>query len=210
MRILSTKAGAKVKYIFIVDTEQYSGNFEQPMAAAMTGIVGEYFSTTSQEWADKCNAEMGLSSDENISFWGILSTAGEHNDHDPNSYVSIWPTPGWFNNGMGEEFKDGDEEKAQQHVTQAFLQDARLVVYTGDPDAQKEHAEECITRSQEPFDKWPAYLSVAIFLYEQPSPEMMQDMFRRAKAYAQENNITVTGYRLIKEETVQTEVIRHD
>lgn len=162
------------KYIFIVDTEQYSGNFERKMGAAMTGMVGEYFPSKvkkytklppacSDEFADGLQDKLGL--------------AGRHNDYNAESYVSIWPTPGWFNDGNGVEYRAADKKAAS-------------------------------------LEKFPAYLSVAIFFDEKPNAKEIEFMKKRAREFEKvygkefaEKNIFITGFRMVTESIAQTEEV---
>jgi len=154
------------KFVFIIDTEQYAGNFEREMAAAMIGITGEYFPQQADRLAVNCRKEMGVSVEDDNPFYEIIANAGEHNDHDSDSFVSLWETPGWWNDGEGGHYREW----------------------------------------QEGLDKYPAFLSVAVFFYEWPPDNLVTDMIRRAKKYAKDNGITITGTRIIKEEIVHTRI----
>jgi|SaaInlV_165m_DNA_1040744.scaffolds.fasta_scaffold27038_3 hypothetical protein len=90
------------KIYFVVDTEQYSGNFERGMCAYMTGLVGEckvgddlihYFD---EEVEDGIKDEIQSIIDE------------ESDDHGCNRPVKAYPTEGWFNDGNGNHYKNTD------------------------------------------------------------------------------------------------------
>lgn len=56
----------------------------------------------------------------------------------------------------------------------------------------------------------PAYESVAVFFTEQPTPEMIALMKERATVYGEEHSLGVTGFQLIKRETVKSDIIITD
>ena len=95
--------------IFIVETEDYSGNFERDMVAYMTGHVGQcgvgskLADLARSEWAavfeDDEDEDRDYEDDEAI--FGLpvpLQFDGEGCSRP----ATIWPTEGWVNNGHGE------------------------------------------------------------------------------------------------------------
>ena len=95
------------KYVFVIDTTSYAGNFERDMCAYVTGVVGGC--GVGEEYAALYEKEM--QQEESI-FMDLLEQRCEDDDHGCARPTSIWPTKGWFNHGLGGEFKDGDEKKA--------------------------------------------------------------------------------------------------
>lgn len=87
-------------YALVVDTEQYSGNFEREMCAYLTGQVGEC--GVGQEFVEKYSNDI-----ENLDWWNknIHQEPDEHGCYRP---VEIYQTEGWLNNGMGQFFKITD------------------------------------------------------------------------------------------------------
>jgi hypothetical protein len=90
------------KIYFVIDTEQYAGNFERDMCAYMTGLVGQcgvgeelvrYFD---EEVDDETKNEIQSIVDE------------EGDEHGCQRPVKIYPTEGWFNNGNGKHYKNTD------------------------------------------------------------------------------------------------------
>lgn len=93
---------------FVIDTEQYAGNFERELTAYVTGHVGEcgvgkkqaaqFFKELAIEDPDEVDAE---------DYWDdLIGTEGdEHACYRP---CKIYPTPGWFNNGKGKHFRKDD------------------------------------------------------------------------------------------------------
>ena len=85
--------------MLIIDTEQYSGNFEREMCAFITGQIGEC--GVGRELADKYSHEI-----KHLDWWE------DNSCHQPDdsgiecmSPVSIVPTPGWLNNGTGKHYR---------------------------------------------------------------------------------------------------------
>lgn len=74
-------------HVFIVDTDSYSGNFERPMCAFMTGAIGEC--GVGGEYIDADARDMSEM---------IVQVADEHGCHRP---VAIEATPGYVNDGWG-------------------------------------------------------------------------------------------------------------
>lgn len=58
--------------------------------------------------------------------------------------------------------------------------------------------------------KWPAYESVAIFFSKQPTQDMIDLMKQRAAEYDEDHAIGVTGFQLLKRETITTPVVVND
>jgi hypothetical protein len=100
-------------YIFIVDTEDYSGNFERELIAYMTGEVGECGVGT--EMAELAEKESNAVIDENgdslyehcFDLPYVINFSDEHGCLRP---ATIFATPGWINNGNGSHFKIDSEE----------------------------------------------------------------------------------------------------
>lgn len=87
--------------LFIVDTEEYAGNFEREMGAYLTGRIGDSDTGSLQariarkEWKE-------LQALENLKgpFFG-LPTPIVVDDSEDGGLFTIWPTEGWVNDGMG-------------------------------------------------------------------------------------------------------------
>ena len=205
------------EWIFIVDTEQYAGNFERDMCAFMTGMVGEC--KVGVEEAQLFYEQIGLV-DEDFD-WSetdverdyesghlnnpfdefIVKKPDEYGCHRP---TEMWDTPGWFNHGMGGHFEDGQEEEAKADYDKICLEEIAKKVR---PDAQAANEARWKAYLEAPLSKCPAYQSVAIFFQKEPTDEMCTLMMERAKAYARKQlakPIKVTGFRLKSEETIQT------
>ena len=85
----------ETEYLFVIDTDQYTGNFERELCAYITGQVGEC--GVGQIIVDKIEKDLELDYVKYI-HTHILLKPDEHGCARP---VSIYPTPGWINDGMG-------------------------------------------------------------------------------------------------------------
>ena len=181
--------------IFVIDTDAYAGNFERPMCAYLTGQVGDC--GVGEEYAEmfkQCPEEAYEEAFEDL----IVHVPDDHGCCRP---VSIYATPGFWNDGMGNEWRDEDwgqpktVEKYRKAVEQ-WLKD-----HPGEDHFDGPH-------------RCPSYQSVAIFFDKQPSPELLLLMRKRAMAFPEvyaahrEWNypFNILGFRLVKE-TVVVEVI---
>lgn len=100
------------QYLFVVDTNQYAGNFEREMAAYMTGKYGDC--GVGDREADIFNQEIGINPDDedNHPFKNIIRVPdGEHGCNRP---VTLVATPGLRNNGQGVVTK-GDPKECKMY-----------------------------------------------------------------------------------------------
>lgn len=85
--------------MLIIDTEQYSGNFEREMCAFITGQIGEC--GVGRELADKYSHEI-----KHLDWWEEnISQQPDNSESECMRPVSIVPTPGWLNNGTGRHYR---------------------------------------------------------------------------------------------------------
>ena len=92
--------------VVAIDTNEYSGNFERPMCAFITGQVGDC--GVGEELIEDALEELAKDTFNNTLDWiedHIVSEADDHGCYRP---ASIWPTPGRANNGSGGHF-DADK-----------------------------------------------------------------------------------------------------
>ena len=178
-------------YVFVVDTNKYSGNFEREMCAFMTGNVGEC--GRGSETVEEYRKEVGEPLDFLVTVW----------DNGCSRPCTIWETPEMFNNGLGGEFRIGEEAKAQRHYQKECLKTSRQKVH---PNDQEAHTDRWEKKSGEPCGKFPAYLSVGIYMARRPTTEEVEFLKKRADEYGKANKIKVTGFRLFGVETVTKEL----
>lgn len=77
------------KYTFVIDTDQYSGNFEREMTAYCTGVIGE--------------CEVGREYQQMFNEDSDINTRIEQRDDGEGCYrpTIIWTTPNMSNDGYG-------------------------------------------------------------------------------------------------------------
>jgi hypothetical protein len=213
-------------YALIIDTDQYSGNFEREMASYCTGLEfprGEEYIMDDIQHADWWEEHVYLYSADS--------------DDYPEG-CSIWQTPGFYNNGMGWHYVDTPENRelakvkcresmVEYHARRKATVEERL--RTGNFEEEngrgawtKEACERTLKSIETSianaggFVMSPAYQSVAIFSDEQPPPEVIEEVKARAHNFnavwqqkyapwAQATPVTVTGFRMISIETATTE-----
>lgn len=223
----------ETKWIFVIDTEQYAGNFERPMCAYCTGVVGEC--EVGAEEADLYREEV----DHDLFNDGMaLEQRPDDSDHPCRRPCAIWPTPRWFNNGRGGHFRDDPAEEADalahwilNVVADEEQQIAQVERNRSLPTAERQRlgwTDKAIARhirdgraaikkarATTNVQHYPAYLSVAIFFYDRPGPEQIALIKSRAAKFVEtrktaekdwdRQDIKITGFRLIEERTTFTE-----
>lgn len=169
-------------FIFVIDTDSYAGNFERELCAWMTGQIGDC------EVGDKQMEQFqkDLEADNSIlDFDGfVIRQPDEYGHMRP---AAIWPTPGWFNDGIGGYYQPGQEAEALI----AYKKEAKEA-YKNNPEALK------TLEATKDVGRWPAYLSVAIFFSEKPTHQMLACMKRRALAHPLREKFKITGFRLLR------------
>ncbi len=179
-------------FAFVIDTESYAGNFEREFCAYITGIIGDC------EVGDIEAARFKFAFPGENPFEDIVAQVPD--DNGTRRPVTIWPTPGWFNNGVGGEFRENDpnaHKAAQEHYVSDCLKTSLERSYAAEAHNQK-HKKKWEEMSKKKFEKHPAYRSVAIFFHESPSAELIYLMKKRATEYLTEKEINLTGFRLLK------------
>lgn len=111
---MSARTNENVVYLFIIDTDTYTGNFERELCAYITGYAGEC--GVGQDIADKIEKDLEFNYLKYIDTH-ILLRPDEHGCHRP---VSIWPTPGWVNDGMGN-CRQGSEDGWPAYMSVAIF-----------------------------------------------------------------------------------------
>lgn len=219
-------------WLFVIDTEDYSGNFERELCAYITGRVGEC--GVGDGCAELFNEETSLPEDF---FENVREEADDHGCHRP---ASIFPTPGWFNHGMGGHFKEGDEENAlvdYRKVSAKYERNSCYVKYyqewMNNPDNRERYTkanwteeklkkayDEAMAKAEEyeketKINKYPAYLSVAISFDSKPTDEQIAVMKERALKFANlphkyHRDATriskITGFRLVQNKVVRKQI----
>jgi hypothetical protein len=164
------------EYGIIIDTNQYAGNFERQMCAYITGVLGD------------CG--VGHEHEREVAEfkYKIAQEPDEHGTHRP---VVIYPTPGYFNHGMGGHYKDGDEKQAwldYQEVTADYC---------------KKHPT-CTTLFSTSLQKYSAFFSVLIHTTELFDAKLAKLVLEKAKQFALlHEGMEIAGVRqYVKEYTI--------
>lgn len=198
--------------LLVIDTEQYAGNFERDMCAYATGQIGECGVGDDQAEIARREIPEVVDKIEEI----IAQVADDNGCHRP---CEIYPTSGFFNNGMGGEFREGQEVEALKHykkATREYYQGwiNRIKGYGSQHGWTDEAKKRDIARhlgsiteaeSLTKTPKGPAYLSVAIYFDERPSDEIIQVVKERSAKFAEGKKLTITGYRLIEQKVSSRE-----
>lgn len=199
-------------YLFVIDTDTYAGSFERQMCAYVTGQIGECE-------VGKENAELAMQEIPDVVARLeelIESVPDEDGCHRP---VSIFPTPGWFNHGMGCDFRDGQEEEALEDYKQRVREYNEKA-----PEAYVESLRDKVrAESQQEIDKanaltavqkYPAYRSVAIYFHTIPDNDLIKLMKQRTRDIATrgvglkgfEQTIGIEGFRFLEQHTTYKEL----
>lgn len=175
----------------IVDTENYSGNFERALCAFMTGQVGECGVGLEQA------KEFCQEHPEDL-FEDLVTR--DTDDRGIRRPAKIWPTPGWFNDGMGGHYREdeeGVEDRARKEHDKAATRYADTIRRSGDDKA----ADAFIAKNVgKPLMRFPAYQSVAISITREPTEEEIVLLKARARAWPGAKYYPkpeITGFRLV-------------
>lgn len=185
------------QFIFVVDTKQYAGNFEREMTAYCTGVIGEC--GKGKEHADLFKKECPEMTDLMNEI--VAQVPDEHGCYRP---ASIYATPGFWNDGMGNEYPDSEHGK--QHTVDTYR--TKIREYQQERGGLKDKDAETAMPG-----KFPSYQSVAMFFNERPSIETLGFLMTRAKKFTEYHKterfgceVTITGFRLVREEVVAKEL----
>ena len=200
---------ASKTFVFVVDTDSYAGNFEREMCAFMTGKIGDC--EVGKEFAEMYYKESNVTSDgENEHNSYIKPLPDDHGCYRP---CAVWTTPGWFNNGMGGHFKEGQEKEALEHHKQACLDSAKQEPYYKNKAANADNKKEWEEKAAAPLTKFSAYNSVAIFMDRHPTQKEIEELMERAHMFVSRHytlravcpplSVKISGFRIIEQQTVQ-------
>lgn len=196
---------------FIVDTNEYSGNFEREMCAFMTGHIGDcgVGEKEAEEYKEIYEPLIGVEQIED-----------EHH-HDVYRPVAIITTPNVWNNGLGFHFVDGQEEEAlrayQKYVKEEKEKWINITeghrgksVPTWTDEAidkavacYKKEIEDAMNKTE--VEKYPAYQSVLIYFEDVPTEETIEFLKKRAYEYAEQYKrikLEITGFRIYEKEVI--------
>ena len=177
-------------WVLVIDTDSYSGNFERELTAYLTGVIGEC------GVGDKLAARFrqdAKTSKPPVDFEKLLlQVPDEKGCARP---CTIWSTPGWYNDGYGEHYKEGDEKRAlaaskekaknelkpriaqhEAHLEKPYAGWTKDDVKRAIDNLKKDLAKRLAVKKP---GKYNAYLSVAIFFSERPSNKVIEWLKKR-------------------------------
>lgn len=203
-------------WIIVIHTEQYSGNFERQLCAFLTGQTGQC--GVGQEIANEVQSEIQF-----LDWWQKHIVLCWDEKKICKRPVSTWPNPKWFNNGFGKYYPNDPfyDQKALDEAIASFKESRKSQItmiqkrleqqqFETEPygftqqNCEKTlfHYEQELQKIQT-LTKYPAYLSVAIFVDEKPSKAVLNELKKRALFFAKEpcfssNPIFISGFELIE------------
>lgn len=194
-------------FVFVVDTDSYAGGFERQLCAFATGSLGDC--RVGKEEAEIMQSQYPDSYQEFADI--ILQVADENQVFRPNS---IWPTPGYYTDGLGGVYTDADDpEMVLQRFLETMRQDVQKKIEYYDKriaegvkgfERDKRFAMERLQRAEKDGPgRFRCYHSVAIFFKTRPSLEQIEFLKERAKIYADAPSSSwvkpfqISGFRLV-------------
>lgn len=208
------------KWIFVIDTDSYAGNFERDMCAYLTGIVGdcEIGNVFAELFHEECEVDFSEYLEKRPDEYGVFRP------------TSLWPTKGWLSMGFNKAVRDNEwnqeeadkiyQEGMAEHYRK-YLKNAEAIQvgtagHTEDTKAQAiEQCKKDIERAlKRKCPKTNPNNSVAIFFSKKPTLEQINLMKKRAFVFAEakrkrakewefswEENfkLAIHGFRLITE-----------
>ncbi len=93
------------RFVFVIDTEQYSGNFEREMCGYLTGQIDRDYPDS--HGSKEAKIAQGELSEEVLEYFDqyIPHCLEEPDDLPIHTPQLIYPTPGWYNTGGGTHIK---------------------------------------------------------------------------------------------------------
>lgn len=192
-------------YLVIAHTNAYSGNFERQSIAYATGQFG-MCGVGSDEARD---ARQTIDAD--ILAWWDNNAVHVKNNSNCARPASIYPTPGFFNNGYGGNFPCTEQGRidALAHYKKEKMKYARKdlgalsAVVIGEGNWTEGGLEEHASRLRDELSnlekhvevvEYPAYMSVAIKVKERPPSNVMRSFEERMREFLVEECIEVSGF----------------
>lgn len=224
------------RWIFVIDTEHYAGNFERELTAYITGQVGDC--GVGDDMVKLYQSEVDKKDHNKFDDWLEYRTDKDNGCHRP---CAIYPTPGWFTHGMGEHFKKCQEEAALKSYIVCMVSEntkrieeqrkIKEILQRGEKYSNWTVAacDREIKQCQNEIDKvvkmknvnaYPAYLSVAIYFDKNPTKDIIDFMKERVnrfqKSVTEFNNAVgyprfpdpfiVTGFRVVEQRSMKEEI----
>jgi len=195
-------------YMVVVDTDKYAGNFEREMGAFITGEIGECL--VGEESQEVALREL----DPDVKKWFGINTAQVPDEHGCLRPVVIWPTPGWFNDGTGNGWRDGANEKeVRQKKIESAMRNYMPYIKRIEEGLDKEDNSEATIEDlsqrlktyQEHIEmaktgeigRYASFQSVGIFFIVYPPKWIVEIIKERAEKFVKERDINIEGFRIV-------------
>lgn len=186
------------KYLFVIDTNSYAGNFERQMTAYLTGQIGDC--GVGKEYVRYFETEVGHPD----SHFGNIEQRSDEGCYRP---CEIYPTPGYANNGLGGVYKIGDKEAEKESLRKykeeeikgatkniARIEEIKMKLLAGervlnwtpeacDRDIKGFQDRVEAAKKKKKANRYPSYQSVAIFFNSKPTPKQIAIMKERAEKF---------------------------
>lgn len=180
------------RFVFVVDTENYAGSFERELCGYVTGRYdpeGHHGSEQSKIAEKEIPKKIWEYFEAHV-----IDCLEEPDDLPIHTPVVAYPTPGWFNHGMGGHFRDGQEEEAFEDYKK------QIKKYNDEHKGAN-------LKVGEKLKKCPAYMSVGIFFDERPPKDVIEFMKARSHKFTEYFpksgilgcTVKITGFRLLEE-----------
>jgi hypothetical protein len=196
-----TPENAGTEWTFVIDTDDYAGKFEREMCAYITGCTGDC--GVGSEFAELADKEVAKDILEKFDDY-IANVPDEHGCNRP---VTIWPSTNWWNDGIGNQWRNDDSDIEKHRAAYAKSYADIYNGYMKTPLAAIESlkngipysnwtiaaAAKEITANQKIIDKaknikklkhHPAYNSVGIWFQKKPTAKLIKLMKERAQNFA--------------------------
>lgn len=221
-----TPENAGTEWTFVIDTDDYAGNFEREMCAYITGCTGEC--GVGSEFSELVRKEIAKDILEKFDEY-IANVPDEHGCNRP---VTIWSSTNWWSDGIGNHWRKDDTDKEKHRAAYAKSYANIYNGYMKNPLAAIESlkkgipysnwtieaAEKEIKNNQKIIDKakkikklkhYAAYNSVGIWFQKKPTAPLIKLMKERANKFAQAKRdmgfewdkdfkLTIESFRLIQ------------
>ena len=183
---------------FVIDTNSYAGNFERELCAYITGVIGD--------------CEVGKRKIEYDEIEGVAQVADEYACYRP---CAIYPSNGYFNNGMGFHYKAGEEELALEKWKEAWIKNEEQSIKTEEghrgkdiPTWTDEAIDKSVARHKQKIEEvkattkvqaCPAYNSVIIYFEDEYlTDDAIELMNERAYEYPEYwPKFEIEGFRVV-------------
>lgn len=181
-------------YRIVVDTDTYSGSFERELIAYATGQAGDC--GVGSDLADVASSELP---NKVLEFWedNIIEEADDDGFRCP---ANIYPTPGFFNDGMGGHYPSTPEDKIQaleklrirvidemsKRIEQLKTIDVGVSGWTQEAiDRTRADYQRKIDdiKAKEVVNEYPAYQSVSVLCSTRPDQEVINSFISRSREY---------------------------